>query len=526
MKKRSRACEACHRLKIKCDVSGGLEGACERCTRNNLECTPAAPRLQRDRINELEAQVQELKNVLRDGSSSVTPGESPESLLEDSHNAILFFLDARISVNKQSDLLRIAAHQLGAMWPVICLDTDLDDIRAKSPVLLLAVLTYCVTQEQQGTDLSVHDELVRETVRILADEVITRGQRSLELVQALLTTAFWNKTTRKGYQGSCYQLAQLASDMAIDLGIAGQSFLPSPPAYFSHHEDSTSLDARRTWLACFVLSSASSLQVRRPHATPWDAHHEDCLAQLETHGLPSDILFCQIVRITQLIQEIADNLGLCRLGVFVDGNSYDAHSAMELLKDKVNTWAAQVPPSLASSQTLKLWHHAAMVYIHELALHTPTNKLWFAAPFVPERIPVNDFPKPISIIPPLGAALHAAVYHCHAVVDIAGEMDPTLALGLPTFCFAPTVLYSLFVLVTMFVAATDPANTYGENLPRDSFLIENCGMRLQSLNDRMKPLDPTMSSYTSRMIDATGWLKKWYNDYNVILERYRANLTG
>ncbi|PVH91549.1 hypothetical protein DM02DRAFT_620465 [Periconia macrospinosa] len=523
MRKRSRACEECHRLKIKCDVSADL-GACERCSRNNLECTPAAPRLQRDRIQELETQVQELKVALREQNDSRTPSQSPGSLLEDTHNAILSFVDTRIPLDKQQFLLDVYAHRAGAVWPVIRLNADLDAIRAKSPVLLLSVLAYCDTHMAQGTDLAVHDELVRETVRVLADEVITRGQRSLELVQALLIMAFWNKATRKGYQGSCYQIAQLAADMAIDLGIAGPSLQPSPVAYFSHHEDPTSLEARRTWLACYLLLSASSLQTRRPHATPWDSHHEECVSQLEANGLPSDILLCQIVRITQVTQEIAEHLHLCRLGSFIDGNNCDTHAAMELLRTKVDAWAAQVPVTFAHSQTLKVWHHTAMIHIYELALHTPTNKPAFTAPYIPGRIPVKDFPKPITCIPPLVTALQTLIHHCHGVIDAAGEMDPALVIGLPTFCFAPNVLYSLFVLVTMFAAATDPANTYGQYISADSFLIEQCGMKLQRLSARLKVADPTMSCYTTRLIDALGWLEQWYKDFNAIVQRYKANV--
>ncbi|KAJ4301396.1 hypothetical protein N0V90_003488 [Kalmusia sp. IMI 367209] len=524
MNKRYRACEECHRLKIKCDISTILGGACERCIRNNLECMPAAPRLQRDRISELEAQVEELRIALREQSSSRTPSRSPGNLLEDHNYAILSFLDTRIPPDKQQDILYLYAHQAGTAWPVIHLPMKLDRLRAKSPILLLSVLAYCVTQETQGIELDVHDEFVRETMHILGDEVIGRGQRSLELVQALLVASFWNKSTRIGQQGSCYQLVQLAADMAIDLGIAGFSLQPSPVAYFSQHEDSASLEARRTWLACFVAVSASSISMRRPNTVPWNHHHQECLLHLESRGEPSDILLCQIVRITQLIQEISNDLCLCQLATFVDGNEYSTYAFIEILKIKVDAWAAQIPPSLASSQTLKVWRHVAMIYIYEPVLHTPTNKASFAAPFIPGRIAFKDFPKPTNIIPPLKTALEAIIENCHAVIDTAAEMDPALHLSLPAFCFTPTVVYSLFVLVIVLVAATDPANTYGKYLTKDSFRIEQCALKLRNLTARIKSLDPTLSSYTARMLDAAGWLEEWYNDYNAILQRYETNL--
>jgi hypothetical protein len=266
--------------------------------------------------------------------------------------------------------------------------------------------------------------------------------------------------------------------------------------------------------------------MRRPNTVPWNSHHHDCLLHLESRGEPSDILLCQIVRITQLIQDISNQLCLCQLTTFVDGNDYTTYATIETLTNKVDAWAAQVPYSLASSQTLKVWRHVAMIHIYELVLHTPTNKATFAAPFIPGRIAVKDFPRPANIISPLRMALEAIVQNCHAVIDTAAEMDPALVLSLPTFCFAPTVLYSLFVLVNVLVAATDPANTYGQHLKKDIFRIEQYSLKLRILTAHVKCLDPTLSCFTTRLFDATGWLEEWYNDYTAILRRYEMNLTN
>lgn len=407
---------------------------------------------------------------------------------------------------------------------MIRIPVELDSIRAKSPILLLSVLAYTVTHEKQGIELDVHDDFVRETMHIIADAVIGRGQRSLEIVQTLLISAFWNKPTRKGQQGSCYQLIQLAADMAIDLGIAGFAWQPSPVAYFSRHEDPTSPEARRTWLACFAALSTSAISMRRPNTVPWNDYHEECLLQLELTGDAVDVLMCQIVRIIQLIEEIHARMCLCQLGTFVDGNDHATHIVMEDLRNKVDRWVVQIPPSLAASQTLKVWYHSAMVHIYEAVLHTPTNKASFAAPFIPGRIAIKDFPKPTHIIPPLQAALVALVQNCQAVINAASVMDANLALGLSSFCFAPKVLYSLFLLVTALVAATDPQNTYGRCVPRDCFEIDQSSQKLRSMTVRLQALDPTMSSWTTRFIDATGWLEEWYKDYATILLRYEANV--
>lgn len=132
-------------------------------------------------------------------------------------------------------------------------------------------------------------------------------------------------------------------------------------------------------------------------------------------------------------------------------------------------------------------------------LHTPTNKASFTAPFIPGRITVKVFPTPKCIIPPLKAALGAIVYHCHPVIDTAVEMDPGLMLSLPSFCFAPTLVYACFILITASVGATDPANTYGQYITKDYFGIEHCGLKRHVMTAQLKSLDPTFSCYTTRL---------------------------
>ncbi|KAI8933656.1 hypothetical protein NX059_009377 [Plenodomus lindquistii] len=525
MRKRNRACEECHRLKIKCDVNALTGEGCERCTRNKLECVLAAPRLQRDRISELEAQVQELQLALSTQSRSLTPRGPPSHPHDSPRDAVLSFLDSRISLDKQEELLHVFAHQAGAAWPVVRISLNLDQLRAKCPTLLFCVLAYTTPQETQGIDMEVHDELLRESMLVLGQEVIGKGDRSLELVQALLIATFWSKVARKGQQGSCYQILQLAADMAIDIGIAGSSLQATPPAYFCQHENSASAEARRTWLACFVAHETSAISTRRPSPVPWNSYHRECLTDLEQGGEPSDILLCQIVRVAHLRQEITDNLHLCQLDTFLDGNDYSTHATIEMLRNKVDVWAAQIPLTLAWSQMLKVWQHVAIIHIYEVILHTRTNRASFSAPYIPGRIAVEDFPRPINIIPPLQLALVAIVKNCHAAIDTATEMDPALVLALPAFSFAPALIYSLYVLVNVMVAATSPsANTYGQFLPKDCFRIELCSAKLRNLVAGLRALDPTLSCYSTRIIDATSWLEGWYNDYTALLRRYEKNL--
>lgn len=615
MGKRTRACEECHRLKIKCDVGNpfnsndndagnedsqdghdntGNRKSCERCIRNNIECIPAAPRLQRDRISELGAQVEQLKNELfllrsqkqRSNASSINspgttlssssvgcsscssgghdPFRAPHTQLGasvDFYNGrnVLSYLDARIPHAKQQDLLHFFVYEIAPQWPILLLPSDdLDHARREYPMLLLSILTYTITRSAQGTSQEVHDELIREVMRIVGDDVMVKGQQSLELVQTLLVAGFWNKSAQGEAHASCFQLTQIATDMSIDLGIAGPHLRPTPAAYFRCQDNPTSTESRRTWLACFLCMAASSVSTRRPVAVPWSSHHHECLLHLETMGDPSDVLLCQLIRVSVLTQEVSTSLNLCDLTVFMDGNSYSTHAIMDDLRNRAANCATQLihgssrgsspqtPPAGSSSAAaltalasmfpfsqptpmsgiLKILWHTAMIYIHEPLFWTPTNMSSFASPFIPGRIAVHDFARPAHPIPPLETSLPLIIQHCHAIVDIAhSELAPSTIVHLPSFCTAPLITYSTYMLSCVLVSATgQPGGTYGLYLPRELLRVDEYLGKLRDLVARLKVVDPTMSCYTTRILDATGWLEQWYSDYVGIVRLFESSL--
>ena len=84
--RRGRACDACHSIKIKCELgaSPGSVPPCERCLRLGKTCSVSAPIRKKDRIAELEAQLEEMTRLLRmqelkDGGVGAEGRKSPRS---------------------------------------------------------------------------------------------------------------------------------------------------------------------------------------------------------------------------------------------------------------------------------------------------------------------------------------------------------------------------------------------------------------------------------------------------------------
>ena len=92
------------------------------------------------------------------------------------------------------------------------------------------------------------------------------GEKSLELVQALLVTVTWYWPPEHFEELNFYQLSNIAMTMAIDLGLYRkvnknrQLLIPHAGLWRDKRRggllpDSSTAEARRTWLACYFVCS-------------------------------------------------------------------------------------------------------------------------------------------------------------------------------------------------------------------------------------------------------------------------------
>jgi len=139
----------------------------------------------------------------------------------------------------------------------ISLDTTAEIVRISKPILFLAILSVASGQNYP----QVQAALKHETKRTLADKIIVRGEKSLELVQALQVVIVWYWPEANG-DSQYFQLAHIATIMAIDLqidrsprGASSQSKLIAIPGPKSRFLDTEAIECRRAWLGCYLLSS-------------------------------------------------------------------------------------------------------------------------------------------------------------------------------------------------------------------------------------------------------------------------------
>lgn len=139
--------------------------------------------------------------------------------------------------------------------------TTMSDVRRSKPALFLAVITVAIGP----LDPDLQIQLFAEVYRMIADRVVIKGEKSLELVQTVLVACIWYLPPDNLDQLKFYSIIHLAVIVAMDLGLnrrASPSKKPfnlirdivgkkAPPSPF----DPEGPEARRTWVGCYFMAT-------------------------------------------------------------------------------------------------------------------------------------------------------------------------------------------------------------------------------------------------------------------------------
>ena len=190
--------------------------------------------------------------------------------------------------------------------------TTAREVRDKKPLLFLAVLAG---SSHGSAEQLVSQEIQRELTKLLKDQladIIWRnGEKSLEIVQALHISVLWYRPPLHFEQHNFYMMVNCAAVMALDLGL-GRKATPnvmklSVGPFKRYHPDSSSVEARRTFLVCYYLCMSITMVLRRPILLRWTNYMADSVRILETssEALPSDKLLCQQVKMAHIGEKIS-----------------------------------------------------------------------------------------------------------------------------------------------------------------------------------------------------------------------------
>jgi hypothetical protein len=307
------------------------------------------------------------------------------------------------------------------------------ELRRTRPILFLAIMT--AASSERGT---LQKALQRELLPILADRVFLTGDKSLDLVQSLLISTVWYCPPDNFEELKFYQLVHTAAIMALDIGL-GRKPVPGPARKnssnngsssgdgnilnqnwqthpFRRHPlpDATSIESRRTWLACFFMTSNAAIALRRPNMVRWTPFMAESVEILETSpdAAPSDKYLCHLVWTHRLTEDIAAQFNLEDPSVITDVNEPRTQHVLRALERDMERYHASLPEAMAHRPTLRMSFNMVSLWLHEIVLHNKTAADQLRPPFN-----TDTFKSGIVALEPLSAAQVSAVSACIASAD-------------------------------------------------------------------------------------------------------------
>jgi len=334
--------------------------------------------------------------------------------------------------------------------------------------------------------------------------------RSIELVQAILVTAFWYRPPKDQAQVAIIQLSNLAISIAEEIGI-DKSDCALTIAVSDSVEEVSAGDAWRTWNLCYLLSASMATCMRIPHKISWNRDHDTKLTGLEygRDSLSTDGLLCQFVRAERLCEQISLQVGLADFDTVLEVTD---QVTMRRIQNLIADWKTQIPSSL-SCPSLKFYEYVAFMFLHECVLQTPTNKQSFAGPYVAERLSLTDFPAPV-VTPDHILSLYGLRDACHAVLNAIMAFEVVTIMSLPSLIFTVRAIYAQWLLVKLYVAATASGSTYGAFIDAQSLEIELYLDRMIAVSEKLSALDE--ECITGKMFASGRRLKEWLGNYRAL----------
>lgn len=282
-KKRSRACQACRGMKIRCNPVPGQD-ACLACSKVNRACVMPGPARKRQKtvhkVAELEKKINALQqSLLAKTQADPTPQQSPvvtdgshsakeQSMASPEEKSYPLFPKADtprgitplkvtevdstyedvisrgiLSVALAERLFDKFIKEMNPLTPLVSFPpgTDAETVRLARPMTFLALITSASVYSAP----ELYNVLSEEMARQLADRVFFLFDRSIDLIQACLIHTTWVGKHRKAKDVGFNQYIHAAIVMAHDLGLSKRLKTPLT------RDPVEEAELRRTWLACY-----------------------------------------------------------------------------------------------------------------------------------------------------------------------------------------------------------------------------------------------------------------------------------
>ncbi|OBT62830.1 hypothetical protein VE03_07590 [Pseudogymnoascus sp. 23342-1-I1] len=411
-RKTERACKPCRDLKVRCMPCPGGGNTCQKCQRSGACCifeelkqrkkrkapddrttVEALEEKLEDLAKQLEASNAQLRSLQGSSSGNLSP-ENPSlssyaapfasscsgtqvadggSVDQDDH-VIEQLLGCGILTIDTANAYLLKYRQMCEYSPFVVIpkEATTESLRQDQPFLFHAILAVssCENPDLQSTlERSLRERLLRT--------VMIEGEKSIDLLQAILVYLTWEHffhiPKKRLFNQLLHVAISICVDMGLDLGPCEASARKTGLQLDHHHLAGGIADdiffsraARRVYIGCYYLSSASAWVWRKTNSIQYTEYMMQCAQSLSKDPeYETDSLIWPLLQTQRLGDDFHDLLLPANL-------DYSSSASLEQVQTHLRTFRAKIdealPGGLSDCLPINLASHFAGVHVYEMGI--------------------------------------------------------------------------------------------------------------------------------------------------------------
>jgi hypothetical protein len=271
-----------------------------------------------------------------------------------------------ISLEDAEQLVAYFIHELAFFFPLIVLpsNTTAAQLRQTKPILFLSV----IAATSITVDAGLAAVLNREMVRLYAERFFIEGEKSLELVQALLLMIIFYLPPASPLKLQLYQYTHIASTMALEIGLANKrrvSKKSNRKGSRQEPHDELLAEQARAVLGCYHLGSSVAMKTRRPNLLQFNDWMSECLKHLENSPHRTDQHVAIWFELQRITDEAMSSFGLDDTSTTSPLTESRVQAVLRWFDKRIETWKKNVPSEMLTSkkrQSSRLTHPNPIQY--------------------------------------------------------------------------------------------------------------------------------------------------------------------
>ncbi|MCJ1400807.1 hypothetical protein MMC11_004015 [Xylographa trunciseda] len=282
-----------------------------------------------------------------------------------------------ISMDTATALVALYVTELVQHFPAVILSEYCTafELRVKKPVLFLAVIAAA----SLGGDSEVSHTLYKEIIRLYADRIFIKGEKSLELVQSLLLTVAYCYPPDSAAHLQFYQYSHMAATMALDIGIGSKprtaEYLATDSLIKDHGslydgdsvDDGSLMEKCRALLTCYAVTAGLGLRLRRPNMLLFNNWMGECLRLLEESPAILDRRLAALVTLQRIADEASTSFGFDDPSTTISLSETHTMAIVKSFERHMEEWKRIHSPDIVDV-SLTISYYQNFITIYEFAM--------------------------------------------------------------------------------------------------------------------------------------------------------------